>query len=123
MREEADHNSEADIPTAVNNKCKRFISRQTKFIEKKVDLTDDESVIEAIEAKGFKLPFVNIPVQVNVSNNPSFSLFESNFINEEIERPLKMGAISFSPHEKSEFISPIFTIPMSEGSRRFILNV
>lgn len=123
MREEADHNSEADIPTAVNNKCKRFISRQTKFIEQKLDLTDDESVIEAIEAKGFKLPFVNIPVQVNVSNNPSFSLFESNFINEEIERPLKMGAISFSPHEKGEFISPIFTIPMSEGSRRFILNV
>ncbi len=50
-------------------------------------------------------------------------LEEHDFVEQEISRLLKLGAIVPTTHEEGEFISPIFVRPKDDGAYRLILNL
>ena len=41
----------------------------------------------------------------------------------EINKPVGEGVIEYTEHEKGEFISPIFFLSKSDGTKRLILNL
>lgn len=92
-----------------------------KFIDKWHNITKDKFVLDAIA--GFKLPFIQIPIQTYEPTNPKFSENESLIIDDCIKKLLITGAVVKSDEESDQFISTIFTVPKPDGSRRPIINL
>lgn len=73
---------------------------------------------------GYKIPFITEPKQ-NSKDYPqrSFSASELIDISNEIDHLLQIKAIRRCKSVPGQFISDIFLIPKSDGSKRFILNL
>ena len=63
-----------------------------------------------------------MPLQTVLPNN-SISKEHQEQVKIEIESLLQKGVLINSDHEPGEFISPIFTVPKSDGNVRLILNL
>jgi hypothetical protein len=73
---------------------------------------------------GYKIPFIVKPVQ-NFIEYPrrSFTLMELADMKHEIQHLMQINAIRRCNPVAGQFISDIFLIPKSDGSKRFILNL
>lgn len=99
----------------------KLSGRLRLYYDKWANLTDDPVILEIV--RGYKLPFKNLPEpQINCKVQ-EFNPEEKLFIIDELDRLMKMGAISLSEEESDQFVSPIFTVPKPDGKRRFILNL
>lgn len=72
---------------------------------------------------GYKLEFVEAPMQANEPRQLKFSQVESNAISSEITRLLAIGAIKPCVREEGDFVSNIFSRPKPNGKIRVILNL
>lgn len=72
---------------------------------------------------GYKLPILGVPTSDFSPNDPSMTEYESNEMSKVIRTFATMGAIEACIDEPNQFISPIFLVPKSDGTNRFILNL
>ena len=80
-------------------------------------MTTDPFVLDVVKS-GLRLDFFRYSVCGNITPLYSMSYAEKMIINDEIEILLKKGVIA-----PSDFVSPIFTRPKTDGSYRVILNL
>ena len=84
-------------------------------------ITSDQSILESIS--GEKIEFVSaIPLQTSYPSN-SVSKEHKEEVELEIKSLLQKGVIVKSEHEFGDYISPVFTVPKSDGNVRLILNI
>lgn len=81
-------------------------------------MTDDPYILGII--KGYKLEFIQTPVQVTEPINPPYYNTE---MSKAIESLRLLGAIVPCIERSDQFISPIFLIPKRNEANRFILNL
>lgn len=85
-------------------------------------ITTDPNILDIVQH--CHVEFIN---QVNptksFSYSSSFSQFEHETINQEIQKLLDMNVIKEVNHHPNEFISPIFVVPKKNGEYRMILNL
>lgn len=84
-------------------------------------ITSDTFILNCVA--GYKLEFVDQPVQKYIPHQIAFSDDESAIIDTEIDRLISIGAISRCEHVDGEFISHIFTRTKINGKIRLILNL
>lgn len=74
---------------------------------------------------GFKIPFFNniYPNQTSEPLQPNWTKTECDQLQDSIHKLLVMQAICKVDNIKGQFISPVFLVPKSDGTRRFILNL
>ena len=84
-------------------------------------ITSDPEILSTVS--GLPLDFSE---EINYKSSvipPKFFLKEEMFLLIEIKNLLCIGVIKESQHEESEYISPIFLTPNTEGSFRIVLNL
>lgn len=91
------------------------------FLGKWKQLTHDPSILNAV--MGYKIDFLNTPVQFTIPITINFSAQESANVNARISKFLEKGIVVKSSHEEGDFISSIFLRPEKDGSFRMILNL
>jgi ribonuclease HI len=84
-------------------------------------ITDDKVVLSWLE--GYKLPFVSTPVQYGLPQQPKQTAEDDFHMQNSIDNLIKLGAVEPCDHCAGEFLSSIFLVPKSNGSKRFILNL
>ena len=110
-----------DLLTFFNLKTAGFKAGQISLkLTKWRKITSDAEVLCTVA--GEKIEFTSLPQQNNYKVN-KFSEQEDTTIAQEVQQLLAKGVIVESPHEKGEFISPIFLRPKPDGSHRLILNL
>ena len=90
-------------------------------IDKWAEITSDQSVLDSVS--GYHIDFLYAPEQHHAPRRPQMSLNEASALTLEIEKLLLKGVLVEVQHENGEFVSPIFTRPKKDGSRRLILNL
>jgi len=73
--------------------------------------------------KGYKIPFIETPVQTTVPEERKFSEEEFTKVELEIQKLLKKGAIEECEECEGQFLSSYFLVPKPDGSYRFIFNL
>ena len=84
-------------------------------------MTQDIFIIRTL--KGFKIPFVSVPVQLMEPAVKNISASETQILSSLVAEYEKLGAISESNEEEGQFVSNIFSTPKSDGSYRLIFNL
>lgn len=88
------------------------------FLHEWLRISDDPQILEMVT--GYKLRFYKDPVQLYEPTNPPYS--KPDMLTS-IQNLLHLGAIVPCNDCEGQFISPIFLIPKSNGTSRFILNL
>jgi len=83
-------------------------------------ITTDKKVLSIVE--GYKIPLISNNFSSPV-NAISYSYEDEQCIFTSVRQLLAIDAISTCNHTEGEFISPIFLVPKSDGTKRFILNL
>jgi len=83
-------------------------------------ITTDKKVLSIVE--GYKIPLISNNFSSPV-NAISYSYEDEQCIFTSVRQLLAIDAISICNHADGEFISPIFLVPKSDGTKRFILNL
>lgn len=98
-----------------------YAGRLSKFYEQWLSITSSTTVLNWL--KGYSLPLVKEPFQLQplISNN--FDANEQKIIETEILSLLKMGAIQKCNPTQKQFVSRIFLVDKPNGKKRFILNL
>lgn len=73
--------------------------------------------------KGYKIPFIENPVQYELPQNKSCSETDTKIIDDCVADLLKSQFISPCIPCQDQYISPIFTVPKPNVKHRFILNL
>jgi len=73
--------------------------------------------------KGYKIPFIETPVQTTVPEEREFSEEEFTKVELEIQKLLKKGAIEECEECEGQFLSSYFLVPKPDGSYRFIFLI
>ena len=76
-------------------------------------LTSDNQILQIV--KGDLIEFDDHPLTSHIAYNPKFSSQEEEIIDLEIEKMLKKKIIVPCEREKTEYLSPIFITPKSDG--------
>ena len=97
--------------------------RLSHFVKNWQALTTDKWVIKTIQ--GFRIPFLNPPVQVHQPNPPTSSEEQSLLIQEEVSTLQEKGAVISIPNPQPEgsFYSTLFLIPKKGGQMRPVINL
>lgn len=95
--------------------------RLRNFVEEWHKITSDKTILSYVN--GLQLPFLNIPKQVIIPKEPLWSVSEQKSIEGSIRDLLNIGAITAATPCVDQFISKIFLVPKSDGSKRLILNL
>jgi hypothetical protein len=110
----------APTPTASNQEQQR-VGKLKDHINMWKSITTDSEILDIVI--GYKLDFVEIPVQKFVPFPLRFSVENSLTIDLEIHRLLEIGTIENSAPQAGEFISNIFTRKKPNGKIRIIINL
>jgi len=86
-------------------------------------LTTDKWVIETVQ--GFRIPFLNPPVQEQQPNPPISSEEQSFLIQKEVCTLLEKGAVTKvpDPQPQESFYSTLFLVPKKGGQMRPVINL
>ena len=86
-------------------------------------LTTDKWVLDTVQ--GLRIPFVNLPVQVNCPNPPMYSKEQSLLLQEEVGALLEKGAVVkvLNPQHQERFYSTLFLVPRKGGQMRPVINL
>jgi len=84
-------------------------------------IADNKTILTWL--KGYKIPFVTKPCQVNSPSKNNFTELERGDMQVSINALIGKGAIELCSHEVGEFISPFFLVPKQNGENRFVLNL
>ena len=84
-------------------------------------LTSEKITLQVIE--GDIVEFETIPPERHYSYYANFSESETELIDLEIQKLLQKEVIVPSIPEKTELVSPIFTVPKPDGGITLILNL
>lgn len=91
------------------------------FYQKWKEITTDSFILETV--KGYKIPF-NRPVRQRVIPTVKFAnTAEEQVVADAIGKLIEKGAVRSCKFEEGQFLSSFFTVPKSDGSVRFILNL
>ena len=75
-------------------------------------LTSDSEILNIIA--GDHIEFKEVPPSKHSASNCKMDAYSYALLHKEINQLIKTGIIVPSVHEKTEFISPIFTVPKQE---------
>ena len=95
----------------------KYAGRLRLFVNKWESFCDDDWILKVVN--GYKIEVVDVPFQ---ACEPKSLEKEAN-VDNCIERLLSIGAIEQVQDVAGQFVSPIFTVPKSDGSHRLILNL
>jgi len=109
----------SSVPTI--SKVDKYAGILKEFINIWSTITNDRQLLDSI--KGYRLPFLTLPVQKSVPVSPKFNYIEENAIDKSLDKLLRIGAIQLARHEKGEFISNIFVVSKPNGDYRLIINL
>lgn len=112
-------NSNSDVSSQVNQLTKA--GRLQQYVEQWKCITSDVYILGIVS--GFKIPFINPPVQKKEPSPIKFTLAEISHIDDEISKLLFTGAIKITQDEIGQFISSIFVVPKSSGGARLVINL
>ncbi|CAL8096456.1 unnamed protein product [Orchesella dallaii] len=84
-------------------------------------LTSDKVVLSAV--LGFEIPFTSVPLQHREPSYRNLLNTDVTAINDCISKLLVTQAIEKCIDETGQFISTVFTVPKSDGSNRFVINL
>lgn len=73
--------------------------------------------------EGYKIPFIQTPVQKLPAKNRNLSYNDEKIIELEIKKLLEKGAIEECIPCENQFVSRFFLVPKPDGSFRFIFNL
>lgn len=73
--------------------------------------------------RGYHIPLTDTPRQSYLPCNNNFNSTEKLILTSEIDKLLKLDAISHCKPVSGQFLSSIFTVPKSDGTHRLILNL
>jgi len=72
--------------------------------------------------QGYKLEFAQVPPETSI-DQPALDKENSAAVESSIESMQKLNAIRKCEYTAGQFVSPVFVVPKSDGSKRFILNL
>jgi len=98
-----------------------YAGRLKHFLSRWKTITDDQFVLQVV--KGYKIPFLKIPIQDALPPAKTFYNCERQFLVTEISRMLAMGVLNSVLVVEDQYVSPIFAVAKPNGSRRLILNL
>lgn len=108
--------------TYLNLKVENFSAGQlSEHLSNWKCITSDQSILESIA--GEKIEFDTVPPLQMVLPQNSVSKEHKEKVDIEIKSLLQKGVVVKSEHEHGEFISPVFSVPKSDGNVRLILNL
>lgn len=109
----------SETPIVQSSVCKA--GKLALHYNKWCEITTDKYVLDCVQ--GYKIPFKTIPVQEHELKNSKLIQSDSDLVELSIEKLVFSSAIVKSFDEPNQFVSPIFTVPKPDGSRRPILNL
>ena len=86
-----------------------------------VQITSDREILQMVN--GYKLEFIDNPVQNQPPSSFTFDDTEIVLIENEIQDLLQLGVLIECEREQGDFLSNIFLRPKKDGSVRMILNL
>lgn len=101
------------------NEVTRIAGRLFHFQNNWETITDDSFILNRL--RGYKIPFIKTPIQY-CCKKQKFPDKDIETIKTEIGKLLVKGAIEECAPSENQFISPLFLVPKSDGSLRFIFN-
>ena len=99
----------------------KYAGQLRLFLSEWKSLTSDEFVLNA--NSGYKIPFLNLPMQSHEPCQPEFSDLENQQIMKCIDKLINIGAVVAVSGAPLQSISKIFVVPKQDGSFRLILNL
>ena len=91
------------------------------FVDRWEEMTEDSFILKAI--RGYEIDFEFNPYQEVETANFSYDKEQTNNVSVAINKLLNFKAIESCEYVEGQFVSSFFTIPKSDGSLRFILNL
>lgn len=128
----SDHSGSLNSPTTrevstipyivFSNTTANFKAGQlANHIDKWTEITSDQSILDSVS--GYHIDFISTPEQHQAPRQSQMSTNEASALKLEIEKLISKGVLVETQHASGEFVSPIFTRPKKDGSRRLILNL
>lgn len=103
-------------------KVENFSAGQlSNHLEEWENYTSDPEILQIV--LGDTIKFNHDFYYQHFCKNANFTLVEEAFVSTEIQKLISKGVIVQCEPEEKEFVSPIFTVPKTDGGRRFILNL
>ena len=108
--------------TYLNSRVENFSAGQlSDHLSNWKCITSDQSILDSIS--GEKIEFDTVPPLQTVLPQNSVSRELKEKVDNEIKSLFQKGVVVRSEHEDGEFISPVFSVPKSDGNIRLILNL
>lgn len=99
----------------------KHAGRLKSFITTWEKITNEKRILGWI--KGYRIPFIQKPIQELEPLQVKLSNMESKNIRTEVEHLLKVGAVSLCLPCIGQFVSNIFLVPKSDGKNRVVINL